>query len=278
MTATKKQVNKCKVQKVRSGNSPPKKRLRPGAHFFLCHFCDITFPTKEERFFHHETIHLEGAVDMNEGGTTRLYSTICGKASLIPGQITAHNETFHANHFKFICLSCKPERRQFTSHDLLKAHQVIHTPDSSSFSFPCLLCKESPLTLSSAVDLDNHLRRFHFHSLKYSHSHGNSVGRECDNPCLITNKVQRGFHVRVDPCRFCGFRVSRRGLFGTRIHERKEHPEKFVHLCPHPNCGESYAEVKELLTCQESHKTSQEEGQFKCFVCNGRLECDLLND
>jgi len=88
-------------------------------------------------------------------------------------------------------------------------------------------------------------------------------------------KVGKSFYVRpiqkLDPCRFCGLVVTEHGLFGLRAHEREDHPEKFIHLCPHPNCGGSYAEVNELLTCQESHKkktNSQGQGDLKCFVCN----------
>jgi len=205
---------------------------------------------------------------MNESGTTRLYSTVCGKSSLIPGDLSAHNETFHPDHFKFVCLTCKPERRQFTSQNLLKAHQVIHTADSSS-SFPCLLCKETPLTLSSAINLDNHLRRVHFHAVKFSIKaiKTNRIRPECDNP-PIPKDVTRLRRLKLYPCRFCGSSI-RGGLFNLRIHERKEHPEKFVHLCPHPHCGESFMEVNELLTCQETHKTPNGE-PFKCFVCNGK--------
>jgi len=247
-----------------------KSKLRSGRDFFVCHLCDIKFDTKEGKFLHHETIHLEGAHDMNEGGTTRLYSTICGKSSLIPGQITAHNETFHSHHFKFICLLCKRKPRQFTSERLLAAHQVIHATPTPTNSFQCILCTD--LTFPSTIDLDNHLKRVHFHSLtSLSNAYiVNRIGRECFNPSIPDDELRLLGKRKHDPCRFCGYRPSRSGLFALRAHERKEHPEKFVHLCNHPNCGESYAEVNELRTCEETHKTSVNQGQFKCFVCNGK--------
>jgi len=259
---------------MKKGQPPPPRLVKKNV--FVCHFCDIKFPNKGERFLHYETIHLEGPHDMVETGTTRLYSTICGKTSLIPGELSAHNETFHVDHFKFICTLCYRVPSRFTSLDLLKAHQVIHAAPASH-SFQCLLCSKespSPVTFSCTIDLDNHLRRVHFHKttvLRKKTAKRNRVGPACDNPPIpIEERRRRGFF----RCRFCGLGWKDgnwRGILGTRNHERKEHPEKFIHLCDHPTCGESYAEVNELLTCTESHKTSQnEEGEFKCFVCNGR--------
>jgi len=268
----KRSTRKSKRTKTRSSsgvkmNPPP--ILKSGKHFFPCSLCDISFSSKQEKFLHDETIHFEGAPD-EKASHTRLYSSICGKSSLVPREISKHNEDFHSTHFKFICHSCTPKRK-FTSKELLKCHEVIHSSSKEGADpIGCLICpEEKSLTFKTPVDLDNHLSRVHFHAINNSAAFKqNKVGENCDNPPVSEDKrLTRG--IKVDPCRFCGFREGRKGLFGVRLHEKKFHPEVFVHICTALNCSSSYATLNELLTCGETHRES-ESGVFKCFVCNAK--------
>jgi len=230
----------------------------------LCALCDISFSSKEEKFFHNETLHLAKPSPLSTPSSTNLFSRICGKSSMTPSDLSLHNEECHATYVNFICSQCQP-LMIFFSEELLKAHQVIH--ESSYNFYECILCKQVNFDL--AGDLESHLTRVHAHSLYYSsYLKKNRTGRECDNK---SKKSLQSFPLEKKLiCRFCGVYLKNKQLFGVRQHERTEHPEKFIHPCD--SCNISYAEVNEARTCQETHKTkddkSKPEETFKCFVCN----------
>jgi len=228
----------------------------------VCALCDISFPCKEDKFLHNETLHLAKA-SSSTPSSSNLFSRICGKSSMTPSDLSFHNEQCHATYVNFICSQCQP-LRIFFSEELLKAHQVIHS--SSKNNFQCILCNQ--VTFDLAGDLENHLTRVHTHSLYYSsYLKKNRTGRECDNKS--TKSLQSFPLEKKLICRFCGVYLKNKQLFGVRQHERSDHPERFIHPCD--SCNISYAEVNDLLTCQETHKEKEESEPnetFKCFVCN----------
>jgi len=230
-----------------------------------CHFCDTSFDSAEERFHHNETMHLTSVVSDSVESSVTLYSRVCGKSSTTPFDLSLHDLTIHGEQLQFSCNQCQPHKK-FYALELLQAHEAIHLP--GALKFPCSLCpKSSPVTFDTSLNLENHLSRVHTHSLTFSSLlRERSKGQECEEgEVKSSGQDVNGFRT----CRFCGRLIMRsRKLSGVRTHERSKHPEKFIHRCSFPACGETFAEVNELKTCMEIHRKGP--GPWKCFVCNLR--------
>jgi len=255
-------------------NAARKKRKGKWRPTFTCDLCDLKFKTREEKFTHDETVHLsEETVDDSVEASMLLYSRICGKAAMTPRDLSTHNEAFHVSHLKFLCLSCVPPRK-FFSKETLEPHYVVHSPTGP---YTCQLCTGTspPVTFDLPTQLDNHLLRVHTHLTEFPKKpEVKTTSEECKNDLRKLYEVRRAKKAAIREsqlqCRFCSVEKAH-NLYGVKAHERKEHGDKFIHLCTHPECGDCFTDANELRTCQESHKEKTKEGEsFKCFVCYAR--------
>jgi len=237
-----------------------------------CGLCDHKFKTNKEMFMHHETVHLRCQYDEGLHSSTILYSRLCGKASLSAKALRIHNEATHKSQITGTCGICD---EMFFPKEMEDAHRTVHSP---SGPYTCDLCRPRSATFPTSYYLETHLRRTHLHSTE-SHGHGHGlagttkVGEDCENDDIeelndflkLRKKVVWETQVR---CRFCD-EFKGLSLYEVKDHERKEHGDKFIHLCTHPECGNSFADAVEELTCEQTHNLNQ--NWFVCFVCSGSV-------
>jgi len=159
-------------------NAARKKRKGKWKPTFTCDLCDLRFKTREEKFIHDETIHLTEGFDDSVEASMLLYSRICGKAAMTPGDLSTHNEALHASQLKFLCLSCVPPRK-FFSKETLEPHYVVHSPGGP---YTCQLCTGNAVTFDLPLQLDNHLLRVHTHLTDFPKKpEVKTIGDKCKN-------------------------------------------------------------------------------------------------
>jgi len=258
--------------KGKSISGPKTQKVRT-CDLSACDLCDLKFKSRQEKFTQDETVHLAGGneeIDDSVEASMLLYSYFCGKASMTPRDLSAHNEDFYASELKYRCLSCVlPNRRRFFSKAMLKAHNEVQLPAGP---YTCALCTGSAVTFDLPSQLDNHLLRVHTHLTEFP-KYPSKVSEECENDKQklidLQRAKRRAIRESYDLCRFCGVKKMK-SIYGVKGHQRKEHGDKFIHLCTHPECGNSFVDVKELRTCQEIHREGGDGPPYKCFVCNAK--------